>query len=89
MKLIKPLYDRLIEIFDGMKYGKRVRSSHVRYVKFDKDTDVLYITFKGNRQYAYPDSSKEEFRELLQSPSKGKFVWNRLRRTNREYFRVR
>lgn len=89
MKLLKPLYERLTQLFESMKYGKRVKSSHVRYVKFDKDTDVLYITYKGNRQYAYPDSSKEEFKELLRAPSKGKFVWNRLRRTGRDYFRVR
>lgn len=89
MRLVPSVFKNLIALFDSLKYGKRVESSHVRYVKFDKGNNMLFITFKGNRQYAYPDSSSEEFKELLESKSKGKFVWNRLRRTNRDYFRVR
>jgi hypothetical protein len=87
MKLIKSFFYTIKNVFEERrKYGERVASSNVTNVKFKDDT--LYITFKGRRQYAYPGSSKEEYRALKNAKSKGKFVWNNLRRTNRPYIRI-
>ncbi|GIW22564.1 MAG: hypothetical protein KatS3mg068_1571 [Candidatus Sericytochromatia bacterium] len=87
MKIIKPIFYTIRNLFPDKKYGKRVISSNVTNVKFEDD--ILYVTFIGKRQYAYPGSSKEEYKKMLKAKSKGKFVWNNLRRTNRPYIRVR
>jgi len=70
------------------KYGVSVESSNVRFVKYDDKNDMMYITYKGFRQYAYPDSDFQDFENIMQAPSKGKWVWNNLRRKNKDYIRL-
>jgi hypothetical protein len=47
----------------------------------------LYIRFHGGNSYVYPNSG-DLYRPMLQSSSKGRFVWNRLRRANVPYRRI-
>ena len=47
----------------------------------------LYIRFHGGNSYIYPNSG-DLYRPMLQSSSKGRFVWNQLRRKNVPYRRI-
>ncbi|MCD6435827.1 MAG: hypothetical protein J7L15_05515 [Clostridiales bacterium] len=47
----------------------------------------LYIRFHNGSVYKYPNKGKR-FNDLALSPSKGKWVWANLRRTNAAYSKV-
>lgn len=47
----------------------------------------LYIRFHGGSSYVYPGSG-DLYVPMLQSSSKGRFVWNQLRRKNVPYRRI-
>lgn len=47
----------------------------------------LYIRFHGGHSYVYPGSG-DLYRPMLQSSSKGRFVWNQLRKKNVPYRRI-
>jgi hypothetical protein len=47
----------------------------------------LYIRFHGGNSYVYPNSG-DLYQAMLQSSSKGRFVWNRLRKANVPYRRI-
>lgn len=52
-----------------------------------RDDKDLYIRFHNGSVYKYPDKG-EQFGDLLLSSSKGKWVWNNLRRKNVSYSKV-
>ena len=52
-----------------------------------RDGTDLYIRFHNGSVYQYPNQGKQ-FNDLLTSPSKGKWVWANLRRTNVAYNKV-
>jgi len=86
---LKSAFYRVIGKYSMLReYGVRVESSNVSFVKYDDDNDMLYITYKGFRQYAYPNSDFQDFENIMQAPSKGKWVWDNLRRKNRDYIRL-
>ena len=51
------------------------------------DGDDLLIRFQNASTYTYPGSAKF-YRRMLQSNSKGKFFWSRIRRPNLPYKRT-
>lgn len=46
---------------------------------------TLYILFKGDLLYTYPDTTPEEFKSLSMSSSKGIWVNKNLVKTNRAF----
>lgn len=56
-----------------------VSSTNVVSVGYDKKTRVLEIEFKKSRVYQYTAVHANTARALLNAPSKGKFVWRRIR----------
>lgn len=62
-----------------------VYSSNVSAIARIKNT--LVVRFHGGSMYAYPKSGNL-FNRMLNSSSKGKFVWNELRRKNVPYKRI-
>jgi len=52
-----------------------------------RDEDDLYIRFHNGSIYKYPNQGKN-FNSLLTSSSKGKWVWNNLRRKNVSFSKV-
>lgn len=52
-----------------------------------RDDLTLFVRFHGGATYGYPKSGKL-FDDMLGSASKGKFVWNELRRKNVPYYKT-
>ena len=84
-------YDRLKHTDDEVK-TLRVRgfvpvvSSNVSAVgKDDKD---LIVRFHCGATYVYP-GSEDLYQPMLNASSKGRFVWNRIRKAGVRYFRTR
>jgi len=65
-----------------------VRSSNVKRIGYDQINKVLYIEFKNNSLYRYLDVDKNDYRPFMTAPSKGKFVWSRIREIF-DYERIR
>ena len=84
-------YDRLKHT-DPEKQYLRLRgfvpvvSSNVSAVA--KDGDDLIVRFHGGATYVYPNSGNL-YQPMLDASSKGRFVWNRLRKAGKRYFRTR
>lgn len=53
---------------------RAVESKNIQSIAHDPETDTLEIQFHGGRIYEYRAVSAETFKNLLKSPSKGKFV---------------
>lgn len=51
-----------------------VMSSNVTSVGYDAEKRVLEIEFTGNNVYQYAEVSPEKHRELMASPSIGRFI---------------
>ena len=64
---------------------KTVVSSNVSAIA--RDGDVLIVRFHGGATYGYPGSG-ELYDDMLNSSSKGKFVWNALRRRGVPYYKM-
>jgi hypothetical protein len=62
-----------------------VVSSNVSAIGAEKG--ILYVRFHGGATYGYPNSG-ELYKPMLATGSKGKFVWNELRRKNVPYFKT-
>lgn len=56
-----------------------VESSNVRAIGYDADIERLYVQFKKSGLYQYANVSEAVYRSFLTAPSKGQFVWQRLR----------
>lgn len=50
-----------------------VSSSQISYIGYDKDKQILYITFTNNTTYQYQDVSIKTFEELRNASSVGKY----------------
>src|SRR6056297_2375211 len=64
---------------------KPVVSSNVSAV--GRRDEVLFVRFHGGATYAYPESGNL-YQKMINSSSKGKFVWNELRRKNVPYYKT-
>lgn len=64
---------------------RAVISSNVSAIA-EKD-GILYVRFHGGATYAYPDSG-DLFEAMVLAPSKGEFVWDKLRRAGVQYYKV-
>ncbi len=64
-------------------------SSNVTSITFDKETSNLRVEFHGGgrpgRVYDYPESDSKLYRSLKSAKSKGKAVWNKLRRPGKNF----
>lgn len=50
-------------------------SSNVKTIAYDEAKQTIYVNFKNNDNiYAWPNCTKEEFNQFMNSESKGKFV---------------
>lgn len=56
-----------------------VESSNVRAIGYDADTKCLYVQFEKSGLYQYENVPETVYRSFLTAPSKGQFVWQRLR----------
>ena len=57
----------------------RVSSSAVREVDYDGENRELFVTFAGGGEYAYLDVPEERYDELLEAPSIGACVNQRIK----------
>jgi len=84
-------YDRLKHTDDEVR-SLRVRgfvpvvSSNVSAV--GRDGEKLLVRFHGGATYVYPNSG-DLYQPMLSANSKGRFVWDRLRKANVRYYRTR
>lgn len=62
-----------------------VESSHITAVAYINDK--LYVSFYDGSVYEYDDVTEDEATQMLNSPSKGGFMWQNIRRT-RPYRKV-
>ena len=46
-----------------------VQSSRVDSIKYDGESETLYVIFKGGKQYSYEDVSIGEYQSLMSSES--------------------
>jgi len=56
-----------------MKRKCQVNSSAINSVTYDDETNILTIEFKQGAEYDYPDVPFEEFENLINAPSVGKY----------------
>lgn len=56
-----------------------VRSSNVVSVGYDKNSKTLEVEFRTGRVYQYAGVHANTARAFLVAPSKGKYVWRRVR----------
>lgn len=59
-----------------------IKSSNIKWVQFNPETQELDVTFRSGETYRYAPVKQGLYDELLASPSKGGFVNQRLRRLN-------
>jgi hypothetical protein len=60
---------------EGEVSEARVDSTAIDLISYDPDTKALGITYKGGtKEYIFPDVPEEEFKALMNSASKGKYV---------------
>lgn len=64
-----------------------VQSSNVASVGYNKASKTLEVEFRTGRVYQYSGVHANTARAFLAAPSKGKYVWRRLR-GNYSYVRV-
>lgn len=60
-------------------YFELVVSSNVESIGYDPDAEVLQVTFLNGSKYRYSGVPSEVWFDFTDAPSKGKFVWQRLR----------
>jgi len=58
---------------------KRVRSSNVHSIAYNPNEAILYVKFLDMSVYCYYDVEEETWSDFVIAPSKGRFVWQRLR----------
>ena len=55
------------------KKWKRVDSTFIKAVSYDKDLHTLSVRLKGGVVYNFKDVTKDIYKDLIRSQSKGKF----------------
>ena len=58
---------------------KPVVSSQIKSIGHDTNTDTLYIRFSSNTIYQYKDVPHNVYIEMLNSPSVGKFLNDKIK----------
>ena len=56
-----------------------VESSNVQAIGYDAHTKCLFVQFKKSGLYQYENVPEAVYHSFLAAPSKGQFVWQRLR----------
>lgn len=67
----------------------RVRSSNLDVVEYRPNKEQMVVTFKSGGKYIVFDVDKELWQSFIYAPSKGKWYWNRVRRTGKRVSRIR
>lgn len=57
----------------------KVKSTNLKSVVFDKDSNELIVKFKNNEEYSYANVPKKAFDRLLNADSKGKHFHNKMK----------
>ena len=52
---------------------KRVKSSNIHKISYDRDDEILRLTFHSGAVYEYYDVPKKVYAQLMKVKSKGKF----------------
>ena len=52
---------------------RKVESSNLDAIGYDRDLKRLIVTFKNGRTYRYQDVEESVFKDMLEADSKGKF----------------
>lgn len=74
----------------GMSYGKTpVQSSNVKAVAFDDQSRELTVWFKNGSEYVYDGVQPSVGASFPYLESKGKGVWQILRKNNYPYKRIK
>lgn len=56
-----------------------IPSTAIKKLKYDPNTEELYVTFQGsNKKYWYPRVPKEKIEEMMNAPSKGEYFMNNI-----------
>ena len=63
----------------GVPLMKSVVSSNVAAVGYDEPSRALYVEFRNGALYRCDGDSEEVIQAFLAAPSKGRFVWQRVR----------
>jgi hypothetical protein len=69
----------------GDKTLKKVDSSMVYAIGYNKDTRDLEVVFKSGKIWIYEDVSKDTYKELMESDSIGSFMRNEIIGCYNEY----
>lgn len=73
-----------ISLFIGLRFTE-CTSSNLKGYAYDNNDEKLYILFKGDKLYGYPNIPYELYKELDTSESKGMWVNKNLVKTHRPY----
>ena len=57
----------------------RVKSTNVRYIKYDKKEKILSVQFKNGMVYPYKQVPVRTAKDMYNASSMGRYVWRRLR----------
>lgn len=58
---------------------KKVKSSNIVSIGYDEVKKILEVQFIGSGIYQYYNVSREVYKQALEVPSIGKFIWNNIR----------
>ncbi len=50
---------------------KKIQSSTIQGIGYDKESKVLYVEFNSGATYSYEDISEEEYKSLMEDQSPG------------------
>lgn len=64
-------------------------SSNVAMIQFYPDTNQMQVEFNSGASYLYEQVSVQDALAAIQLQSKGRFVWEYLRHTNKPYKRLK
>lgn len=57
-------------------YKRTIRkSSNIKSVRYDSDTEILQITFHGSSTYQYYDVPERVYKDFLNASSKGRYCY--------------
>jgi len=71
-------YNEFNELFEKT-WSKSVKSSHLRSIEYDSDTEILEVEFWNDAKYQYFDVPKEIFREFADEPNLFKKVGSKIK----------
>ena len=72
------LRQRIVDKFKGFT---PVSSSNVRSVKYSPETEEMRVRFLSGGTYIYSDVPEHVYKGMLDTPSKGRYIWSVIRPT--------